>query len=88
MLISKGRKSKNDQLVLSQAHHLQLLGIYGIQFAFNYRDSLVIEDMKKNGMKLYLLGQDAEDNVLTDCNAMNMLEGYDNPIKLEGSSER
>ena len=44
--------------------------------------------MKKNGMKLYLLGQDAEANVLTDCNAMNMLEGYDNPIKLEGSSER
>ena len=39
-------------------------------------------------MKLYLLSQDAEDNVLTDCNAMNMLEGYDNPIKLEGSSDR
>lgn len=39
-------------------------------------------------MKLYLLSQDAEDNVLTDCNAMNMLEGYDTPIKLEGSSDR
>ena len=39
-------------------------------------------------MKLYLLSQDAEDNVLTDCNAMNMLEGYDTPIKLEGSADR
>ena len=48
----------------------------------------MIEDLKKNGMKLYLLSQDAEDNVLTDCNAMNMLEGYDTPIKLEGSSDR
>ena len=35
-----------------------------------------------------MLSQDAEDNVLTDCNAMNMLEGYDNPIKLEGSTDR
>lgn len=74
--------------MLSLARDLQLVGIYGLQLAFNYRDSLVIEDLKKNGMKLYLLSQDAEDNVLTDCNAMNMLEGYDNPIKLEGASDR
>ena len=26
--------------------------------------------------------------MLTDCNAMNMLEGYDNPIKLEGTTDR
>ena len=26
--------------------------------------------------------------MLTDCNAMNMLEGYDTPIKLEGSTDR
>lgn len=73
---------------MSLARDLKLVGIYGLQLAFNYRDSLVIEDLKKNGMKLYLLSQDAEDNVLTDCNAMNMLEGYDSPIKLEGSSDR
>ena len=87
-LTSKGKKSKNDKLVLSLARDLKLVGIYGLQLAFNYRDSLVIEDLKKNGMKLYLLSQDAEDNVLTDCNAMNMLEGYDTPIKLEGTSDR
>ena len=87
-LTSKNKKSKNDKLVLSLARDLKLVGIYGLQLAFNYRDSLVIEDLKKNGMKLYLLSQDAEDNVLTDCNAMNMLEGYDNPIKLEGTSDR
>lgn len=87
-LTSKGKKSKNDKLLLSLAKDLQLVGIYGLQLAFNYRDSLVIEDLKKNGMKLYLLSQEDEDNVLTDCNAMNMLEGYDNPIKLEGSSDR
>jgi len=87
-LTSKGKKSKNDKLVLCLARDLKLVGIYGLQLAFNYRDSLVIEDLKKNGMKLYLLSQDAEDNVLTDCNAMNMLEGYDTPIKLEGSTDR
>jgi len=87
-LTSKGKKSKNDKLVLSLAHDLKLVGIYGLQLAFNYRDSLVIEDLKKNGMKLYLLSQDAEDSVLTDCNAMNMLEGYDTPIRLEGVSDR
>ena len=70
------------------AKDLRLVGIYGLQLAFNYRDSLVIEDLKKNGMKLYLLSGDSEDSVLTDCNAMNMLEGYDNPIRIEGSSDR
>ena len=54
-LTSKNKKSKNDKLVLSLARDLKLVGIYGLQLAFNYRDSLVIEDLKKNGMKLYLL---------------------------------
>ena len=54
-LTSKGKKSKNDKLVLTLAKDLKLVGIYGLQLAFNYRDSLVIEDLKKNGMKLYLL---------------------------------
>ena len=57
-LSSKSKKRKNDKMVLNMAHNLKLVGIYGLQLVFNYRDSLVIEDLKKNGMKLYLLSSD------------------------------
>ena len=39
-------------------------------------------------MKLYLMSQDPEDCVITDCNALKMFETYDTPIKLKGETER
>ena len=56
--------------------------------AFNYRDTLVIEDLRKNGIKLYMLSGEDADNVRTDCNAMNLLDGFTDPINIEGKTER
>lgn len=56
--------------------------------AFNYRDTLVIEDLRKNGIKLYMLSGEDTDNVQTDVNAMNLLEGFTDPINLMGVTER
>lgn len=56
--------------------------------SFNYRDTLVIEDLRKNGIKLYMLSGEDADNVQTDCNAMNILEGFTDPIILLGLTER
>ena len=50
--------------------------------AFNYRDTLLIEDLRRNGIKLYMLSGEDIDNVQTDCNAMNLLEGFTDPIEL------
>ena len=52
--------------------------------AFNYRDTLLIEDLRRNGIKLYILSGEDIDNVQTDCNAMNLLEGFTDPIELQG----
>jgi hypothetical protein len=73
---------------MSLARDLNLVGIYGLQKDFNYRDTLVSEDLKKNGIKLYLLSNDSEDTVLTDINAMNLLEDYDTPLQVTGITDR
>ena len=64
------------------------IGVFGIQVAFNYRDTLVIEDLRKNGIKLYMLSGEDFDDVQTDCNALNLLEGFMDPIQIVGATER
>ena len=36
------------------------LGIIGTEEVFNFRNSLVIQDLMKNGIKVWLLSQDDE----------------------------
>ena len=62
--------------------------MFCLQAVFNYRDTLVIEDLRKNGIKLYMLSGEDSDSVQTDCNAMNLLEGFTDPIVIEGVTER
>ena len=38
-------------------------------------------------MKLYLMSQEPEDCVITDCYALNMFAGYDAAIRLKGENE-
>lgn len=85
---SKNINSKNDKFLINLARDLQFIGVIGLQVAFNYRDTLVIEDLRKNGIKLYMLSGEDADNVQTDCNAMNLLEGFTDPIIIEGRTER
>ena len=44
--------------------------------------------MRKNGIKLYMLSGEDVDDVQTDCNAMNLFEGFMDPIMIVGSTER
>ena len=80
-------KRDADKLVLSYAKDCKLLGIYCLQLVFNQRDALVIEDLKKNGMKLYFMSQEPEDCVITDCYALNMFAGYEPAIRVKGETE-
>ena len=74
--------------MLRLAKDLQFIGCFGLQVAFNYRDTLLIEDLRRNGIKLYMLSGEDSDNVQTDCNAMNLLEGFTDPILIQGTTER
>ena len=73
----KGSKqSKNDRLLLQYAQDMTLIGILGLKNVINTRDTLVIEELKKNGVKLFMLSQDETSINLTDCNALEIFEGY------------
>ena len=72
----------NDKFLVKLARDLNFIGVFGLQVAFNYRDTLLIEDLRRNGIKLYMLSGEDIDNVQTDCNAMNLLEGFTDPIEL------
>lgn len=80
--MTKGKNfmHKNDRFLLKLARELTFIGVFGLQVAFNYRDTLLIEDLRKNGIKLYMLSSEDSDNVQTDVNAMNLLEGFTDPI--------
>ena len=67
---------------------MTFIGVFGHQVAFNYRDTLLIEDLRRNGIKLYMFSGEDEDNVHTDCNAMNLFEGFTDPIMIAGITER
>lgn len=88
MRIINDEKDKNEKFLLRLAKDLQFIGMIGLQVAFNYRDTLLIEDLRRNGIKLYMLSNEDYDNVQTDCNAMNLLEGFTDPIIVKGTTER
>jgi len=88
MTKSEKFQNKNDKFLLKLAKDLIFIGVFGLKVAFNYRDTLVIEDLRKNGIKLYMLSGEDTDNVKTDCNAMNLLEGFTDPIEISGITER
>ena len=60
-------KSKNfqntDKFLVKLARDLNFIGVFGLQVAFNYRDTLLIEDLRRNGIKLYMLSGEDIDNV-------------------------
>lgn len=88
MTASNNIMNKNDNFLINLARDLTFIGVFGLQVSFNYRDTLVIEDLRKNGIKLYMLSGEDADNVQTDCNAMNILEGFTDPIMIMGMTER
>ena len=75
MTASKNFYNKNDKFLLRLARDLTFIGVFGLQVAFNYRDTLVIEDLRKNGIKLYMLSGEDNDNVQTDC-ALNYMSTF------------
>ena len=85
---SAAKNNLNDKFLLDLARDLNFIGVFCLQAVFNYRDTLVIEDLRRNGIKLYMLSGEDADSVQTDCNAMNLLEGFKDPIAIDGVTER
>ena len=51
----KGKSSRNDKVLMQYAQDLDLIGVWGQRYMINGRDGYVLEELKKNGIKLFIL---------------------------------
>ena len=59
---------------MQQASALELIGVLGFKKRINIRNSLVIDELRGNGIKLFLLTDDSYYENVTDYNAMRLLK--------------
>ena len=82
-------KQNVDGYLIRLCYDMKSLGIIGLQNCICERSSLVIEDLKRNGLKLFVLSQANSVETLTDCIALKLFDGNNKePLKVAGSTER
>ena len=58
--------------LLQLAQNLDFLGVIGMMNVTNTRDALLMEEMRKNGVKLVILSTDTTAENITDLNSLKM----------------
>ena len=56
--------------------------------ATNTRDALLMEELRKNGVKLFLLSTDVTAENITDMNALKLFHNYRHPLNVTGQTDR
>lgn len=56
--------------------------------ATNTRDALLIEELRKNGVKLFLLSTDSTSENITDLNSLKLFHNYRQPLNVTGLTDR
>jgi len=84
----KGTDDKNDAFLLYLAQNLDLIGVLGMKNATNTRDALLMEELRKNGVKLFLLSTDVSQENITDLNALKLFHNYRQPLNVTGRTDR
>ena len=56
--------------------------------ATNTRDALLMEELRKNGVKLFLLSTDVTAENITDLNALKLFHNYRQPLNVTGRTDR
>lgn len=79
---------KIDQILLQMAENLELLGVLGIKHATNTRDALLLEEFRKNGVKLCMLSTDDVYENITDLNSIKFFSNYKQPMNVSGKTDR
>ena len=70
--IYKDDASQKDALLMEFARDLELLGFLGLKKTINNRNTLMVEELRKNGVKLCILSADEATTNITDLNAMKL----------------
>lgn len=79
---------KNSNMLLSLATNLELVGILGMKNHTNNREALLMEELRQNGVKLFMLSPDNMNENITDLNSLKMFSNYKQPINVTGRSDR
>jgi magnesium-transporting ATPase (P-type) len=88
MSLIKGQEEKIESSLLTYMHDMKVLGTIGLQDIFNVRDTLVVKDIIRNGIKVWMLSSDDEIQMVVNCNSMNLMDKDSNPLIINGESER
>lgn len=72
----ENREQESDEAVLRHAQRLDLLGVLGLKSATNPRDALLMEEFRKNGVKVFFMSTDASSETITDLNALRVFQDY------------
>ena len=86
-------KQSNDnlksQVILSKFRgYLDLIGIIGMKNASNTRDSLLMEELRKNGVKVFFISSDNSHENITDLNSLRLFHNYKHPLNVVGRTDR
>jgi hypothetical protein len=86
-------KHSNDnlksQVILSKFRgYLDLIGIIGMKNASNTRDSLLMEELRKNGVKVFFISSDNSHENITDLNSLRLFHNYKHPLNVVGRTDR
>ena len=56
--------------------------------ATNTRDALLMEELRRNGVKLFLLSTEITAENITDLNALKLFHNYRSPLNVVGKTDR
>ena len=57
---------------MQYAQNIELLGIIGFKSVINNRNSLLLDEIRRNGIKVFMLSTEGAQINITDCNAMRL----------------
>lgn len=60
----------------------------GLKSATNPRDALLMEELRKNGVKVFFMSTDAGSEAITDLNALRVFQDYNLPLNVVGRTDR
>ena len=84
----KEQSMKIDSLLLKLCHGSDPLGIVGLRNSLCERNSLVFEELRRNGVKLFLMCQANTNETITDCSAMKFFQDFAEPFYVTGQTDR
>lgn len=71
-------------LLLSLAVGLNIFGTIALAKTYNIRDALVLEELEKNGIKVWMVSSEASMRNIIDYESIDLFENYRDSFRITG----